>query len=171
MSDGVSLGLFFHVLSLIVYAGATVALVAIVIPASRDTDDPVLRRSFLVSALRIYDPLMIAALGVLVMTGAINLTNYKDAFRGQFFAKMGWLLMWKLLLAFLVIMVGTYITFGLGHRIVRNLALEDPIDPPWLDSMTKRLTYACVLSLILIAITAWFGLALGHPSMAPTPAA
>jgi len=97
------------------------------------------------------------------MSGATNLTAYKDALRAEFFAKMGWLLLWKLSLAFAVIMVGTYVTFGLAHRIVRSELLEDPVDPAWLASITRRLRGACILLLTLLAITAWFGLQLGHP--------
>ena len=59
-------------------------------------------------------------------------------------------------------MVGTYITFGLAHRIVRSELLEDPVDAAWLASMSRRLTYACVLALVLLALTTWLGLELGH---------
>jgi len=69
---------------------------------------------------------------------------------------------YKLALAFLVIMVGTYITFGLGHRIVRDEMAGAPADDGWLTSMSRRLSYACVLALILTALTTWLGLALGH---------
>jgi len=72
------------------------------------------------------------------------------------------LLVWKLALAFFVIMVGTYITFGLGHRIVRAEMAGDPIDTEWLAGMTRRLTWACALAVALTAATAWLGLALGH---------
>ena len=157
------LGLWLHVLALATYGGATVALWAMVLPAARAVADPAARRTFLARCLRVYDPLAIAALGVLVMSGATNLTTYKDALRGEFFVRMGWLLVWKLVLAFLVVMVGTYITFGLGHRIVRTEMAGEPVDGPWLDSMSRRLGYACVLAVMLIAATAWLGLELGHP--------
>jgi len=155
--------LWLHVLALVVYGGATVALCFMVLPAAEAIDDPALRRKSLNRALRIYDPLAIAVLGIVVMSGAFNLTSYKDALRAEFFAKMGWLLVWKLSLAFAVIMVGTYITFGLAHRIVRSELLEDPADDAWLASMTRRLRGACILLLALLAITTWFGLQLGHP--------
>jgi uncharacterized membrane protein len=157
------LGLWLHVLALAAYAGATLALLLMVLPAAGAVSDPVARRKFLARALSAYDPLAIAALGVLVMTGAFNLTAYKDALRGEFFARMGWLLAYKLGLAFLVIMVGTYITFGLGHRIVRMEMAGEPVDAPWLSSMSRRLAYACVLAVILTALTTWLGLDLGHP--------
>jgi len=163
MSASDFLGLWLHVLALVTYGGATLAVWAMVLPAAGAVADPSARRTFLARCLRIYDPLAIAALGVLVMTGATNLTTYKDALRGEFFARMGWLLVWKLALAFLVVMVGTYITFGLGHRIVRTEMAGEPVDPPWLDGMSRRLGYACLLAVILLAATAWLGLELGHP--------
>ena len=154
--------LWLHVLALATYGGATLAVVVMLLPAANGVADPTARRTVLVRGLRVYDPLAIAALGVLVMTGAFNLTAYKDAFRGQFFERVGWLLVWKLVLAFAVVMVGTYITFGLAHRIVRSELLEDPVDATWLASMSRRLSYACILALVLLAITTWLGLELGH---------
>ncbi len=161
------LGLWLHVLALATYGGATLALSFMVVPAVKALSDPAARRSVLAWALRIYDPLAIAALGVLVMTGAFNLTAYKDALRGEFFARIGWLLFWKLGLAFAVVMVGTYITFGLGHRIVRSEFGGEPVDAPWLASMIRRLVFGCILALILTALTAWVGLRLGHPQLKP----
>ena len=163
MSGSDFLVLWLHVLALVTYGGATLAVWAMVLPAANAVADPAARRTFLARCLRIYDPLAIAALGVLVMTGATNLTTYKQAMRGEFFARMGWLLVWKLMLAFLVVMVGTYVTFGLGHRIVRTEMAGEPLDVPWLGSMSRRLGYACVLTLILLAATTFLGLELGHP--------
>jgi uncharacterized membrane protein len=163
MSAGDFFGLWLHVLALVVYGGATLALLAMVLPAASAVPDTAVRRTFLARVLLVYDPLAIAALGVLVMSGAINLTAYKDALRGEFFARIGWLLVWKLILAFLVVMIGTYITFGLGHRIVRTEMAGEPVDPVWLSSMSRRLVSACVLVLLLLAVTMWLGLELGHP--------
>ncbi len=169
MSGGDFFGLLLHVASLIVYGGATLAIVALVIPAARAVEDPTIRRTVLARALYIYDPLAIAALGVLVMSGATNLTSYKAALRVGFFQKMGWLLVWKLGLAFLVVMAGTYITFGIGHRIVRDEGFGEPVDPKWLESMMRRLNGACIASLVLLLVTMWLGMELGHPAT-PTPA-
>ena len=154
-------GLWLHILGLTAYGGATLTLVAVIIPASQRQLAP-MRHSFLAQTLRFYDPLAIATLGVIVMTGAFNLTRYKDAMRDAFFVQIGALLVWKLVFAFLVIMVGTYITFGLGHRIVRAEMSGEPFEPEQLDSMVRRLVYACVLNLTLLAITAWLGLEFGH---------
>jgi hypothetical protein len=39
----------------------------------------------------------------------------------------------------------------------------EPVDGHWLDSMCRRLAQACVLAVVLVAVTAWLGLELGHP--------
>lgn len=155
-------GLWLHVLGLAAYGGATLTLLIVTLPAASALGAP-LRHSFLAQTLRFYDPLAIATLGVIVMTGAFNLTRYKDAMRGAFFAQLGGLLAWKLGFAFLVIMIGTYIAFGLGHRIVRAEMAGEPYEPEQLDSMSRRLAYACTLNLVLLALTAWLGLEFGHP--------
>lgn len=156
-------GLWLHVLALVTYGGATLALLVMVLPAAKALPTAAAQRTVLARALRVYDPLAIAALGVLVMTGAVNLTAYKEALRGDFFARLGWLLVWKLVLAFFVIMTGTYIAFGLGHRLVRTEMAGEPVDALWLRSMSRRLVAACILALVLTALTAWLGLELGHP--------
>jgi uncharacterized membrane protein len=163
MSASDFFGLWLHVIALICYGGSTLAVLIMILPAAARSTDPAARRTFLAHALRIYDPFAIASLGVLVMSGAVNLTTYKAALGGEFFARVGWLLMWKLILSFVVIMAGTYITFGLGHRIGRTEMAGEPVDAAWLASMSRRLAYACVLLLVVLAFTTWLGLALGHP--------
>jgi uncharacterized membrane protein len=155
-------GLWLHVLALAAYGGATFALIAIIVPASAG-QRPDTRHSFLAQSLRFYDPLAVATLGVIVMTGAFNLTRYKEAMRDAFFAELGWLLVWKLAFAFVVVMIGTYIAFGLGHRIVRAEMAGEPFDPEQLSAMSWRLVYAGSLNLLLLAVTAWLGLEFGHP--------
>lgn len=154
-------GLWLHILGLAAYAGSTLALLAVILPASA-AQRPEARHSFLAQSLRFYDPLAIGTLGVIVMTGAFNLTRYKDAMRDTFFMEVGWLLAWKLAFSFMVIMVGTYIAFGLGHRIVRAEMAGDPFDATQLASMSRRLAYAGVLNLVLLGVTTWLGLGFGH---------
>lgn len=162
MSASDFVGLWLHVLGLATYGGATLAVAILLLPAAAAIDDVALRRKSLARAFRIYDPLAIAALGVVVMTGAFNLTRYKEVLRADLFARLGWLLVWKLGAAFAVVMVGTYIAFGLCHRVVRAEALEDPVDAAQLTSMLQRLSFACWLSLALLAIATWLGLAIAH---------
>lgn len=162
MSAADFLGLWLHVLGLVVYGGASVAVVGVLLPAARGIADAALRRAVLARAFKVYDPLAVGALGVVVMTGAMNLTSYKAALAGEFFQRLGGLLIWKLGAAFLVVMGGTYVAMGLGHRIVRAEALQDPVDEKQLDGMVRRLSVATWTNIVILALTTWLGLALGH---------
>jgi uncharacterized membrane protein len=166
---GADVNLWLHLLAFAGYTGATLALVAICLPAlSREAEDE-RRARWLAAVMRIYDPLSIAALGVIIMTGAFNLTAYKAALRGQFFAVIGGPLAWKLLLTFILVNIGAYIAFGIGHRVVRSVDLGDPIDPAWIEALLRRLRISAVLALALIAAIVWVALGM-TPSPLPSTA-
>lgn len=162
-----SINLWLHLLAFATYAGATVAVLLICLPMARAEEDIDRRRQLVVATMRIYDPLTIAALGVLVMTGAFNLTAYKAALQGLFFDRLGTLLAWKLLFSFLLINLAAYIAFGIGHRIVRRSDAGDPGDAAWLDSMIARLRSSAFLAVALVAIIAWLALRMTHPGSMP----
>jgi len=138
-----------HLLATGLYLGTTAGLALFTVPRARRTADGAARRTALARCLRIYDPLAIALLGVMVMTGAWSITEYKQALGTTYFADFGSHLVWKLGLAFLVVMSGTYIAFGLGHRLVRQDEWGEAVDEAKLRSMTSR-----------IAGAAWFTVAL-----------
>jgi hypothetical protein len=143
------------------------AVLLISLPMARSEEDVDRRRQLIVATMRIYDPLTIAALGVLVMTGAFNLTAYKAALQSLFFDRLGTLLAWKLLFSFVLIILAAYIAFGIGHRIVRRSDAGDPGDAAWLDSMISRLRSSAILAVILIAIITWIALHMTHPGSMP----
>jgi uncharacterized membrane protein len=158
-----------HLLAFATYAGATMAVLLISLPMARKEEDVERRRQLIVATMRIYDPLTIAALGVLVMTGAFNLTAYKAALQGLFFDRLGALLAWKLLFSFLLIILAAYIAFGIGHRVVRRSDAGDPGDAAWLDSMIARLRGSAIMAVVLVSIIAWLALRMTHPGSMPVP--
>lgn len=162
-----SINLWLHLLAFATYTGATMAVLLISLPMARAEEDVDRRRQLIVATMRIYDPLTIAALGVLVMTGAFNLTTYKAALQGLFFDRLGTLLAWKLLFAFLLINLAAYIAFGIGHRIVRRSDAGDPGDGDWLDSMITRLRSSALLAIVLVVIIVWLALRMTHPGSMP----
>jgi len=87
--------------------------------AARAPDEPG-RRAILVNGFKFYNPFTIAMLGLIVMSGAIHLTDLKASMKMDYFARIGAALELKLLLAFLLIFIQTYITFGLAFRIGRQ---------------------------------------------------
>jgi uncharacterized membrane protein len=163
-----TVNLWLHLLAFATYAGATVAVLLICLPLARGEDDADRRRQIIVATMRIYDPLTIAALGVLVMTGAFNLTAYKAALQGLFFDRLGTLLAWKLFFTFVLIILAAYIAFGIGHRIVRRADAGEPGDAVWLDRMLARLRTSALLAVLLVAIIAWIALQMTHPGSLPS---
>ncbi len=152
--------LLVHLLAFAVYAGATVAIAVISLPAARAEVDAERRLRAIAAAMRVYDPLSIAALGVLVMTGAFALTAYKAALRAAFFERLGGVLAWKLFFTFLLINLGAYIAFGLGNRLVGRAHLDAPVEEIWLRGMLSRLQVSLVAALLLVVVIVWVAIQL-----------
>ena len=147
-----------HVLALAVYLGATLDLACVFLPAAEVLDDPRTQRRMLARGLRIYNVLSVGALGVLVVSGASALTDWKAALGPQF-GRMLWLLVGKLTLTFVLVLVSTYVSFGLAHRLVRAELGQLPIDAARQAGMIRRMRTAAWLGVALAAWTAWVGLA------------
>ena len=145
--------LWLHLLSTGVFVGATAGLALFAVPRARGHKEGSARRTSVSRALRIYDPLAIALLGIMVMTGAWSVTGYKQDLGVDYFAAFGHHLAWKLGLAFLVVMTGTYVCFGLGHRLVRQEEWGEPVDERKLSSMLARLSASAWLTVGLTLAT------------------
>ncbi|MBY0278455.1 hypothetical protein K2Z84_24255 [Candidatus Binatia bacterium] len=142
-----------HLLATGLYLGTTLGLALFIVPQARRASDAAASRALLARSLRFYDPLAIALLGVMVMTGAWSVTDYKQTLGTSYFADFGAHLVWKLGLAFLVVMAGTYIAFGLGHRLVREDEWGETVDERRLRSMTARLSGSAWLCVALTIAT------------------
>lgn len=145
--------LWLHLVATGLFVGATAGLALFTVPRARRTADPAARRGLLARTLRVYDPLAIALLGVMVMTGAWSITGYKETLGASYFASFGEHLVRKLALAFLVVMSGTYVAFGLGHRLVRQDEWGEAVDEARLAGMVRRLNAAAWLTVGLTAAT------------------
>jgi uncharacterized membrane protein len=146
-----------HLLATGLYLGTTLGLALFIVPQARRASDAAASRALLARSLRFYDPLAIALLGVMVMTGAWSVTDYKQTLGTSYFADFGAHLVWKLGLAFLVVMAGTYIAFGLGHRLVREDEWGEVVDERKLRSMAARLSgsaWICVALTIATVVVA-----------------
>lgn len=142
-----------HVVATGLFIGSTAGLALFVVPRSRRSADPTSRLASLVRALRFYDPLAIGLLGVMVMTGAWSVTGYKESLGEAYFRAFGAHLATKLSLAFLVVMLGTYLTLGLGHRLVRQHEWGDPMDERKLAGVQRRLVAAAWLTVLFTIAT------------------
>jgi len=150
-----------HLLALATYLGTTLALATMLLPAAAAIDDPGLQRRFLVRGLRPYNLLSVGALGVLVLTGASSLTEWKRAL-GPAYGQLLWPLAGKLALAFALTMVGTWLSFGIAHRLVRAEQGGLPVDAARQRAMVQRLGGGAWLAIALAVWAAWTGLSLGR---------
>jgi hypothetical protein len=150
-----------HVLALATYLGSTVALVLVLLPAASAIDDAAMQRRVLARGLRPYNVLSVGALGVLILTGASSLTEWKRTL-GPAYGRLLWPLFGKLALTFSLTMVGTWLSFGLAHRLVRAELGGLPVEPEQQRSMLKRLAGGAWLAIVLAIWTTWVGLSLGR---------
>jgi hypothetical protein len=148
-----------HLVALAVYLGSTVALVLVLLPAASALEDPALRRRVLARGLRPYNLLSVGALGVLILTGASSLTEWKRTL-GPAYGRLLWPLVSKLSLTFALTMVGTWLSFGIAHRLVRAELGGLPVEPEREQSMVKRLAAGAWLAIALAVWTTWVGLSL-----------
>ncbi len=144
-----------HLCATGLYVGTTAGLALFTLPRAARISDPAQRRRTLAATLRIYDPLAIGLLGVLVMTGAWSVTAWKERLGEAYFDVFGKHLAWKLGLAFLVVMFGTYLAMGIGHRLVRQDEWEENVDEKKLGSMMSRLRGTAWATVGVTLATIW----------------
>jgi len=145
-----------HVLAWAAYFGAQFAVIYMLLPAAERASDEPHRRAILIQGFRFYNPFTIATLGIVVITGAVRLTDLKAEMKADYFAQIGNPLALKLGLAFLLIFIQTYITFGLAFRIGRQEEVAAHGDgPPFtvdqINSMLSRIRMMVWVTIVLTA--------------------
>jgi hypothetical protein len=115
---------------------------------------------FLARGLKLYNPLQVGALGILLFTGAFQLTDLKAAYRELFVKQLGYTLGLKLFFAFFLVIFSVYQSMAIGHRFVKRYEGGDTVTRGELDSIVRRLKSSNGLILILALITLWLGLRL-----------
>ena len=148
----------FHIISLTLHIGFVAALWLILLPALREDS---LRRSrvdLLVRVLRVYNPAQIGLLGILTLTGASRITDLKALHGASYAQEFGAALAVKLLLAFFVIMLGTWQCMGIAHRFVRLHESPEGVTEDGVDAVLRRLERSSVVMLAFLAATVWAGL-------------
>ncbi|MGH7803125.1 MAG: hypothetical protein ACREQJ_02155 [Candidatus Binatia bacterium] len=156
-----SFQLWLHVVASAVYLGST-AIVIFLVPFIREAAEPEERRRRFARIARAYNPIAIGSMGVAIMTGAFNLTDYKARLGPRFFAELGGVLGWKLLLVFALVMVATSLAFGIAHRTVREEEWNEPVDAAALDSRLRRVPGMLWTALAIAGAVFWLGLAMAH---------
>jgi uncharacterized membrane protein len=146
-----------HVIALIVYVGAITGLWLILLPALPHLNDHNVRLEFLARALKFYNPLHIGALGIVLFTGAFQLTELKAAYRHLFVQQFGYNLAVKLIFVFFLVIFSVYQSMGIGHRFVRRHESGAAVTPQELNSVIRRLKLASACIILLAAMTLWLG--------------
>lgn len=156
---------FSHIVGLATWLGATVLLGVLIETVGQSSADAFGRRRRFAEIFQVYNPVAIGALGVVVVTGGWALTPYKQALGSGYFASIGGALIGKLALAFLLIMMATWITFGICHRVVRANQGALPVTDAGLDGLVRRLRYAIWLTVIAALATYWVALGINPPAI------
>jgi uncharacterized membrane protein len=149
-----------HVVALIVYLGAIAALWVMLLPSASAVDDQGTRTQFLIRGLKFYSPVQIGALGVLLFTGAFQLTDLKAAYRELFVEQLGYHLALKLCLAFFLVLFSVYQCMGIAHRAVRRHEGVARLSAVEIDLTIRKLKRLNWLILMLALVTIWLGLRL-----------
>ncbi len=149
-----------HILSLIVYLGAILGLCFILLPSLPTPNNHEARVQLLARGLKIYNPLHIGALGLILFTGAFQLTELKAIYREVFARQIGYILGIKLFFAFFLVIFSVYQSMGIGHRFTKRHEAGETITPRELQSVIYRLKAVSGCIIVLAAITLWFGLRL-----------
>jgi uncharacterized membrane protein len=149
-----------HVIALTVYLGAVVGFWLMLLPATSILEKHEEKTRFLARGLKFYDPLQVGALGILLFSGAFQLTELKAAYREMFAKQIGYNLGIKLTFAFVLVILSVYQALGVGHRFVKRHEGGERVTPEELGSIIRRLKSANWGILFLAAITLWLGIRL-----------
>lgn len=148
-----------HLVALAVYLGAIIGL-WVMLTATSKLDNNKDKIQFLARSLKLYNPLQIGALGVVLFTGAFQLTELKAAYRELFVKQLGYNLGIKLSVVFFLVLFSVYQSMGISHRFVKRHEAGDNVTSQEFGSIIGKLKRSNALILILALITLWFGLRL-----------
>ena len=157
--------LYLHLAATMVYVGGLVTVGGILLPVMRRTPDPRQGREMVIRVIRIFHPVSLLCLGVLVMTGASSLTDFKVRWGLRYFADLYSVLGPKLLLVFVLILVSTYQFFGVGLRLARMWDGQyqgQPADPVRMSRLFRHLTVCVWVNILLSAAVVYYGLVLSR---------
>ncbi len=152
-----------HLCAMAAYVGAQFAVIYMLIPAAQTAPNEAARRSSLIAGFKFYNPFTIAVLGIIVISGAMRLTDLKASMKFDYFARIGSVLELKLALAFVLIFIQTYITFGLAFRIGRQEEVAahgdgEAFTVEQLNSMLRRIRAMVWFTIVLAAAIIWVAL-------------
>ncbi|MFO1463144.1 MAG: hypothetical protein U1F66_05160 [bacterium] len=113
---------------------------------------------------KFYHVTFLLTMSLMVVTGAIRLTDYKIVMGLQYFSAVSTVLIVKLLIFFVVYILAAYQSFGLGLRITGTgeQAMADQVPAALVDKAVGRMRSIAILNLFLMTATAYVGLMLSR---------
>jgi len=110
---------YLHLVLALVYLSGMVFVGGVLIPASRRPQEARRTLQSIAQVIKVVHPISLAALGLLIITGAAMLTDLKAALGGRYFSQLFSTLGPKLLVVFILALLNSYQFFGLGLRLTR----------------------------------------------------
>lgn len=149
-----------HLVALAVYLGSVIGLRAVFLPCLRVVEPEEARLKLLARGLKLYNPLQIGALGLVVLSGAFGVTELKTTYRETFAQQLGGTLALKLILSFVLIVLSTYQSMGIAHRFVRRHEASESLSRHEIETVVRWLRRSSVAIVILALPIVWLGLRL-----------
>jgi len=149
-----------HLTALALYLGSVAGLWVILLPSLSAIRDHQGRLQLLAAGLKLYNPVQIGMLGLLVISGAFLVTDLKAAYREMFVRELGTALALKLALSFVLVVLSSYQSMALAHRFVRRFDGGEPCSPQELGALAGRLKASSLSILFLVLVVLWLGVRL-----------
>lgn len=113
---------------------------------------------------KFYHVTFLLTMSLMVVSGAIRLTDYKVALGMQYFANVSTVLIVKMLIFLTIYILAAYQSFGLGLRITGTgeQAMADKVPAELVEKVVGRMRSVAILNLFLMTATAYVGLMLSR---------
>ena len=151
-----------HLVALVVYLGAILGFWFMLLPAVNAAPSHDGKLQLLARLLKFYNPLQTGALGIILFSGAFQLTDFKAEYRETFTQQFAYNLAVKLALTFVLVIFSVYQALGIGHRFVRRHEGGEAFSADQLTTILRRMSSANGCILVLAALTLWLGLRLRY---------
>ncbi|MGH7772638.1 MAG: hypothetical protein ACREQA_10435 [Candidatus Binatia bacterium] len=146
-----------HLISLAAFLGSVIGLWLVLLPSLSVIKSHEGQLKLLARSLKLYNPLQTGALGLLVLSGAFQITELKATYRELFIKQLGVMLALKLALSFVLIVLSTYQSMAVAHRFVRRYEGGEALSPQDLQLVARRLRISTHAILLLAFMTALVG--------------
>ena len=152
---------YLHLVVAFLYLSGMVFVGGFVIPAARRYQEARQTLQSIARVITVVHPISLAALGLLIITGAAMLTDLKAALGGRYFSHLFSTLGPKLLVVFILALLNSYQFFGLGLRLTRSMV--DGAERQ--EGMTDGQVAAALVQVNRLQRCAWISAALGGAAL------